>query len=571
MSRKTAWWVAAAVAAVAVGAAAVGAVALLVRGGTRSGAVFASGGYLAIDLAGEMPEAPAPSFGGLIESRATSIRGLVEAVDRAAHDGNVKGLLLRLGSLDAGWARVQELRDALVRFKRTGKPSWAHLESPGNLEYLLATGCSKIAVSPTAMLDVSGLAAEVTFYRGTLDKLGIQAQFEGIGKYKNAPNQLTERGFTEPHREQMNALVDGLFDQYVKAIAEGRGLTPEAVRALIDRGPFLAEQAKQAGLVDELLYRDQVEGRVPGGNRLAAAPYVRAGRGGGAFDRRPKLALVYAVGDLVPGESGDGPFGGTAGSDTIIEGLRAARRDASVRGVVLRVDSPGGSGAASDAIWREIQLTRREKPVVASMGDYAASGGFYVAMGADAIVAEPGTITGSIGVFSGKFSLRGLYDKLGISQETVQRGRNANLFSSYEPWSDEQRAKVRALNQSFYDTFVSKAAEGRHKSPVEIERLAQGRVWTGREAARSGLVDGLGGLDEAIRLARQRAHIPSGQGVQLVVLPERKGFFEALLERQEPAVEAWALGRRPASLVRFARALAEGGPIARLPFDLAIR
>jgi protease IV len=570
MSRKTAWLIAAGVAAVAIGAAAVGAVALAVRGGGRSGDVFAGGGYLAIDISGELPEGPPPSFGGFFETRPPSIRGLVEAVARAARDRRVKGLLLNVGSVGAGWARVQELRDALLRFKSTGKPSWAHLESAGNLEYLLATGCGKIAMAPTATLDVSGLEVEVTFFRGTLDKLGVEAQFEGVGKYKNAPNQLTERGFTAPHREQMEALVGGLFEQFLGAVAQSRGLEPEAVRALVDRGPFLAQEAKKAGLVDELLYHDEVESRVPGGNRMAPAPYVRAGRGG-AFDRRPKLALVYAVGDLMPGESQEGPFGTVAGSQTIIQGLRAAREDASVRAVVLRVDSPGGSGAASDAIWREVQLTRRVKPVVASMGDYAASGGFYVAMGADAIVAEPGTITGSIGVFSGKFSLRGLYGKLGISQETVQRGKNATLFSSYEPWDDAQRAKIRSLNQAFYDTFVSKAAEGRHKTAAEIEKLAQGRVWTGREAAASGLVDAIGGLDEAVRLARQRARIPAGQGVQLVVLPETKGFFEALVERQEPGVSIQALGRQPAALVRFAQALASGGPLARLPFDLAIR
>jgi protease-4 len=570
MSRRTAWLIAAGVAAVAIGAAAVGAVALAVRGGGRSTDVFAGGGYLAIDISGELPEGPPPNFGGFFETRPPSIRGLVEAVDRAARDRRVKGLLLRVGSVEAGWARVQELRDALLRFKSTGKPSWAHLESPGNLEYLLATGCGKIAMPPTATLDVSGLEAEVTFFRGTLDKLGVEAQFEGVGKYKNAPNQFTERGFTPPHREQMEALVGGLFEQFLSAVAQSRGLKPEAVRELVDRGPFLAKDAKQAGLVDELLYRDEVESRVPGGNRMPPAPYVRAGRAG-AFDRRPKLAVVYAVGDLMSGESQDGAFGNVAGSQTIIQGLRAAREDDSVRAVLLRVDSPGGSGAASDAIWREVQLTRRVKPVVASMGDYAASGGFYVAMGADAIVAEPGTITGSIGVFSGKFSMRGLYGKLGISQETVQRGRNASLFSSYEPWNDEQRAKVRALNQAFYDTFVSKAAEGRHKTAAEIEELAQGRVWTGREAAASGLVDALGGLDEAVRLARQRARIPAGQGVQLVVLPETKGFFEALMERQEPGVSIQALGRQPAALVRFAQALAGGGPLARLPFDLAIR
>lgn len=571
MSRKTtAWLVAAAIAAVALGAAAVGAVALLVRGGGgASSEVFAGGGYLAIELSGDMPEGP-PPVESLFESRPPSIRSLVEAVDRAAGDRRVKGLLLRIKPLATGWGRVQELRDALVRFRHSGKPSWAHLEDASNLEYYLATGCSKIAASPTSLVDVSGLAAEVTFFRGALDKLGVEAQFEGVGRYKNAPNQMTEKGFTEPHREQMNALVDSLFSQYVAAIAQSRGIQDDAVRALVDRGPFRAAEAREAGLVDELLYRDEVEARVPGGTRLAAGPFVRAARGG-AFDRRPRLALVYAAGDLMPGDSQESPFGRVAGADTIIRGLREARDDASVRAIVLRVDSPGGSGTASDAVWREVQLARRAKPVVASMGDYAASGGFYVAMGADQIVAQPGTITGSIGVFSGKLSLRGLYAKLGISQESVSRGRNAALFSSYEPWGEQERAKVREMNQAFYETFVSKAALGRKRTPEEIEAVAQGRVWTGREALDGGLVDALGGLDAAVRAASQRAGIAAGQDVQLVVLPESKGFFESLFQRQEEDLHARALGGPAASLLRWGWALCERGPIARLPFELSVR
>jgi protease-4 len=564
--------IAAGITAVALGAAAVGAVALVVRqgGGGRAGDfVGASGGYLTIELDGDMPEGPPPVV-SFFETRPPSVRALVEAVDRAAEDRRVKGLMLRIGSVGTGWARAQELREALVRFQRSGKPSWAHLEGGGNLEYFLATGCAKIAASPTAMLDVTGLAAEVSFYRGTLDKLGIQAQFEGVGKYKNAPNQVTERGFTEPHREQMEALVGALYEEYETAIAKSRRLEIETVRGLVDRGPFLAVEAKQVGLVDELLYEDEVERRVPGSSRIQPAPYVRAARGG-AFDRRPKLALVYAVGDLMPGESEQGPFGSVAGSETIIQGLRAAREDHSVRAIILRVDSPGGSGTASDAIWREVQLARRVKPVVASMGDYAASGGFYVAMGADEIVAQPTTITGSIGVFSGKLAMVGLYEKLGISQETVARGRNATIFSSYEPWTDEQRAKIRALNQAFYDTFVSKAAEGRKKTEAEIEKLAQGRVWTGVEAAEGGLVDRLGGLDAAIALARSRARIPADQDVQLVVLPASKGLWETLLEHQDDEVSVRFLGLRGSSLLRLARAISHGGPLARLPFDLAVR
>ena len=574
MKKRTAWLLAAGVAAVALGAAAVGAVALLVRGGRTSAGWVGGSGYLALDVSGEIPEEPSSGLSGFLEGRPPSMRALVEAVDRARQDPAVKGLLLRVGSVDSGWARVQELRDALVRFRRTGKPSWAHLESAGNREYFLATGCAKVAASPTAMLDVSGLAAEVTFYRGTLDKLGVEAQFEGVGKYKNAPNQLTEKGFTAPHREQMEDLVGTLFEQYVRGVAQGRGLAPEKVRDLVDEGPFEAARAKEAGLVDELLYRDQVEDRIPAANRVDPARYVRAGHG--FFDTRPKLALVYAAGDIIPGESQSSPFGGgLAGSDTIARGLRQAREDGSVQAIILRVDSPGGSGTAADAVWREVTLARRSKPVVVSMGDYAASGGYYIALGADASVAQPGTITGSIGVFSGKFSLRGLYGKLGISQETVRRGKNASLFSDWAPWTDEQRARIRELNEAFYRTFVSKAAEGRKKKPEEIEAVAQGRVWTGEEALAAGLVDGLGGLEAAVQLARDKARIPRGQDVQLVVLPQRKGLLETLLERQDEDVVARVAGRTlgpaAASLLRWATALGDRGPIARVPFELAVR
>jgi protease-4 len=570
MKKRTAWVLAAAVAALAVGAAAVGAVALLVRGGGR--APLALGGstpYLALDLSGELPEEPAAGLGSLFESHPPSLRTLVEAIDRAAGDPQLKGLVLRVGSIDVGWARLTELRDALVRFRRSGKPSWAHLEVAGNAEYYLASGCAKIAASPTALLDVTGLAAEVTFYRGTLDKLGVEAQFEGVGKYKNAPNQFTEKGFTAPHREQMEALVGSLFETYVRGVAEARGLTPDAVRAAVDAGPYDGPRAKAKGLVDEVLYRDEVESRLGISGRIGAGRYLKGARGFG-FDSRARIALVYAVGTILSGESQTSPFGGGfVGSDTVIRGLRQAVEDATVRAIVLRVDSPGGSGTASDAVWREIGLARRAKPVVVSMGDYAASGGYYISMNADVIVAEPSTITGSIGVFSGKFSLRGLYEKLGLSEDVVQRGRFARLFSSSQPWDEAERSRVREMNRSFYDTFVTKAAQGRKRSRAEIETVAQGRVWTGADALGAGLVDRLGGLDAAVAVARQKARLKGD--VSLVVFPARKGFFEMLMERQDEDVVARVLGPRAGLLLRSLAALGDGRPIARLPFELKVR
>lgn len=569
MTRRSVWIVAAGVTAVALGAAAVGALALVLRG---RGATFSNDSYLDLRLAGEVPEQPPRDLETFFERRPPSLRTLVESLDRAARDPAVHAVTVRIGSLpDSGWAKVQELREALARFRKSGKPVYAHLEGAGNREYYLATGCTKIYAVPTALLDITGLAAEVTFFRGSLDKLGIEAQFEGVGKYKNAPNQATERGFTEPHREQMEALLDSVFEQYLDALAQGRGKTPEEARALIDRGPYTAQQALAAGLVDELLYKDELEGRLKNAERLTPGPYLRTTRGLG-FDGRPRVALVYAVGEIVAGESQNGPFGGEglAGSDTVAGALRQARQDRGVKAIVLRVDSPGGSGTASDVIWREVQLARKEKPVVVSMGDVAASGGYYISMASDAIVAQPGTVTGSIGVFGGKLSLRGLYDKIGITREILTRGRHADLFSDYRPWDDEERAAIRGLMEAFYQDFIRKAAAGRKMDEQDVNAVAQGRVWTGAQALKRGLVDRLGGLSDALSLAKSKAGIAPDQDVTLVILPERKGVFDLLFQnRDEDALAGLSAEWR--ALVRLGCALQGGTLLARLPFDLRIR
>lgn len=572
MKRRTKWILASSVLAVAVGAAAVGALALLVRNPSAAGSLWGGESYLDIRLEGELPEAPAQDFGSFLERRPTSLRTLVESLDRAAKDPQVKALVVRVGFLpDAGWGKVQELRDGIARFRKSGKPAYAHLEFCGNKEYYLATACSRIYALPTAILQVSGLEAEVTFFRNTLDKLGVEAQFEGVGKYKNAPNTFTESSFTAPHREQMDALLDSLFDQYVSAIAAGRGKTRDEVLALIDNGPYDGEGALKAGLVDELLYKDQIDGRLQGTDRVTPGRYARASRGFG-LDGRPKVALVYAVGDIMPGESQAGSFGdGTAGSDTISSALREARNDDAIKAIVLRVDSPGGFGPAADVIRREVQMARETKPVVVSMGDLAASGGYYITIGSSAIVAEPGTITGSIGVFSGKFSLRGLYDKIGVTKEILARGRNASIFTEYRPWTAEERAKIRTQNVAFYEDFVRKVAAGRGRSFEEVDAVAQGRVWTGVDALHQGLVDRLGGLSEALDVAREKAKIAKDSEISLVVLPPHRGFLEMLWQRQEEEGVEQALPRDLRALLAWVRALAVDGPMARLPFQLRVR
>ncbi len=570
MRRRTVWVLVAGVAAVAIGAAAVGGLALVLRGQSGGGS-FGGNSYLYFDLTTEIPDQPPSELGSFLEKRAPSLKALVESFDRAATDDRVKAVVLRVGFLpDSGWGKVQELREAVSRFRKSGKPAYAHVEFCGNKEYYLASACTRVYAVPTALMDVTGLASEVLFLRGTLDKLGVQAEFEGVGRYKNAPNRYTETGFTDAHREQMEALLDSLFEQYLSGIAEGRGKTRAQMQAVLDAGPYDGRAALAAGLVDELIYGDQIEERLPKAERVTPARYIRSGRGF-SFDSRPKLALVYAIGDIVPGESQSSPFGGSfAGSDTVAAALREARKDSSIKAIVLRVDSPGGVGTAADVIWREVELAKKAKPLVVSMGDLAASGGYYIAMGSHGIVAQPGTITGSIGVFSGKFNLRGLYDKIGVTKEIVARGRHAGLFSEYRPWTEEERLRIRSLNEAFYSDFVGKAAKGRGKSYDDVHAIAQGRVWTGAEALRHGLVDRLGGLEAAVELAKEKAKIGRDQGVRLVVLPERKGLIDTLLERQEEGVQS-ALPSDLRALLQWALVLADGQPLARLPFELRVR
>jgi protease-4 len=572
MKKRTAWILVAGVAAVAIGAAAVGALALMLRG-SDGGSWAASGGYLYLNLQGEIPEQPPAELPSLFERRPAPIRVLVESLDRAAVDPKVTSMVLRVSFLsDVGWARVQELRDAILRFRKSGKPAYAHLEFCGNREYYLATACTKIYAVPTAIMDITGLRSETMFFANTLKKLGVEAQFEGVGKYKNAPNQFTETGFTPPHREQMEALLDSMYGQYMAGLQSGRNKTAEEVQAIVDNGPYDGQQALKAGLVDELVYEDQLRDRLKDATALAPGKYAKHSRGFGV-DRRPKIALIYAVGEITSGESQGSAFGGqSAGSDTVAAALREARKDDEVKAIVLRVDSPGGSGTASDVIWREVVLARKAKPVIVSMGDLAASGGYYIAMASDVIVAQPTTITGSIGVFGGKMTLRGLYDKVGLTKEILSRGQHADLFSDYRPWTDEERAKFRSLMTAFYQEFVTRAAEGRKKTYAEVDAVAQGRVWTGAEALSHGLVDRLGGLEVALGIAKERARIGKDQEVNLVVLPERKGFLETILERQEDSSEAMAvLPDDIRHVARWVRAMAQGDTLARLPFDLQVR
>jgi protease-4 len=482
------------------------------------------------------------------------------------------------------WGKVQEMRDAIVAFRKSGKHVTAFLEFGGDREYYLASAADRVFLMPTSSLDLTGVASYEMFFRGTLDKIGAYPDFVHIGDYKTAPNQLTQKGFTPAHREMAQSLNRDMYDQLVAGIADARKKSENEVRDLLDKGPFVAKEALDAGLVDDLAYEDELDDRVPelgdgkATRRMEGGDYQRTRPQSVGLRTRSRIAVLYVVGTIVSGRSGfDGVNGSVVGSETIIDQIRKIRDDASIKAIVLRIDSPGGSSVASDVIWRELKITRDEnpkRPIVTSMSDLAASGGYYIAMPTEAIVAQPGTLTGSIGIFGGKMVIGGTLDKVGVTTEAVVSGANAGIYSPFAPFTPAQREKVASFMDDFYRNFLTKVAESRKSTPEAIHAVAQGRVWTGRQALDHGLVDALGGLDAAVALAKEKAKIPANEEVQLVVYPERRGLLDALSEQFGGAGTAglWSMlagtseRRAMAALSAPTRLFRRGEPLALMPF-----
>jgi protease IV len=491
----------------------------------------ASNSTLVLRIGGDLSEMePGGVLGQFIEA-APTVRGMVEMIRKAKTDRRISSLVIKPAGAGALWGKVQEVRDAVADFRRSGKPVIAYLEFGGEQEFYLASACDKVFLMPIASLDLTGMASYELFLRGMLDKIGAYPDALHIGEYKTASNTLTEHTYTPAHREMAESLNTDLYQQLVRGIADGRHKSEAEVKSLIDHGPFLPEEALKAGLIDDLAYEDELDDKVKLGSGkikyVDMNDYRQVSPTSLGLNRGPKIAVLYAAGIIASGKSNyDSPSGTVVGSETLVDYLRKARADSAVKAIVLRIDSPGGSAIASDVIWREVMLTKNQKPVIASMSDVAASGGYYIAMPAHAIVAEPSTLTGSIGVVITKFVIDGTLKKLGLNMEGVSQGKYAQMYSPVRPFSPEERARVAENMQATYDTFVEKAAQGRNTTPEKIDAIAQGRVWTGRQAKQLGLVDELGGLDRAVAIAKQRAKIPQDSEVELVIYPPKKSFYE---------------------------------------------
>lgn len=551
---------------------------------------------LVLSITGDLPDyapedATAKLFG--IEQK-QSFSSLITQLRKAKVDERIGAILLDIDFPMIGWGKADELREAIKDFRTSGKPVYAYMEIGTNREYYIATSAEKIFLPPAGDLYIQGFAAQAQFYRGSLDKLGIEPQFLKIGKYKNAPDQYTEKEMTEGQREVINAVLDDYYTRIVNTISETRKKSPEDVKAIIDNAPYNAMQAKQQGLIDETFYREQVYAELK--NRLgykeedkirtvSTSEYREVPADSLGLNNGERVAVIYASGAITGGSSNRSPLGGeTVGSDTMVKSINEAAEDKSIKAIVLRIDSPGGSALASDLMWYAIENAKAKKPVVVSMSDVAASGGYYIACNANKIVAEPSTVTGSIGVFMGKPVLKGFYDWIGVSNEYVLRGKNAGIFRETVKWEGDELKKMQdSVNNIYFTNFVPKVAKGRGKTDEEVNTIGQGRVWTGNQAKEKGLIDEFGGLEKAIEIAKGLANLPADKDVRRVNFPEPRPFFETLFgggiytQTQEQKVQEELIKALPEDVrktLRYASILDQmkhGEAMMMLPYELEIR
>ena len=531
---------------------------------------------LVLKLDGDLPEiAPAEIPIPFFEAQTPlAIHDVWEIFRRAASDSRIKGIVLEPRGLGVGFAKLQEIHDEIVQFKKSGKPIVTFLRSPSARDYYLASATDRIFLGPEDELDLKGMRVESVFLTTGLDKIGVKVDVVHAGKYKDAGDMFTRTDMTPETREVLNAVLDQYYGNLIEVVAEGRKKQRDAIRAIVDQGPFVASEALSNGLVDQLGYEDQAienlksRAKSSGIERVSGKAYLKAPRSGGAAPNR--IALVVGEGEITTGSGNESADDRNFTSTSFVKLLRQVEDDSSIKGVILRIDSPGGDGTASDDILHEAKILGKKKPTVISMSDLAASGGYFVAVTGDPIVAYPNTLTGSIGVLMVRPNLHGLYDKLGIGKQQLTRGRFADLDSEYVPLSDDERRKLASQIDDFYKGFVGRVAEGRKRPFDQIEQLAQGRVWTGAQAKQNGLVDELGGIDRAIDLVKQKAHIGAGERVTLVPFPGKRSVFDVLFDRSEESTDVELRVKKLLGNIPI-QTLSRGGFLKLMPYSIQVK
>jgi len=538
--------------------------------------VVADGSTLVLHLEGELPEQPPVTLPipFLEDQQPMTMIETWQLLRKAAADSRIKALVLEPRELEVGWAKLEELRGSILTFKKSGKPVYAYLRGAGTKEYYVATAADRVFMAPEDELDVKGLRAELMFVKGTLDKLGVGLEFEHVGKYKDAPDMFTKTSPSPETLEVENQILDQYYGDIINVIAEGRKKQPDAVKALIDDGPFVGKNALDGGLVDELAFEDEMYGKLKDAaklesiKRVGERDYSKVEVAG--VDGKTRIAFIVGQGEITRGGTNESVGSDGITASGLVKLMRQVENDSSIKGVILRIDSPGGDGIASDDILHAAKSLSSKKPVVISMSDLAASGGYFIAMTGDPVVAYPNTLTGSIGVFFGKVNLKGLFDKVGLATYTLKRGRFADIDTSTAPLNDEQREKLKREIQTFYKGFVDRVAAGRKKPYDVVEPLAQGRVWLGAQAKQNGLVDELGGVDRAIEMVRDRAKISSSEKIVLVTYPPKRSLWDVLLNRSDDTSQVESI-LRPVIGKLPLRVLAHGGILRLMPFTVDVK
>ena len=543
------------------------------------------GSVLQLEIGGSYLEEPSVPFAArLFGERKLPLAALLSEMRKAEHDARLAAVVLRVRKLDIGWAKAQEIRDAITDLRSAGRHPTAYLEVEdygANLEYFVASAAEQVYLSPATRTPFVGMAAEYLFLGGLWEKLGVKIEMERVGEYKSAAETFTAKEMSEPNRVMANALLDSISQSFVHAVAESRGLAPEQVSAAIDAAPVTPPEMKQRNLIDGIAFLDEVIAKQGERPLVQAREYAAISPESVGIKPEATFALIYGTGAVVTGEGGSNSRGQPQlSAETVSRAFHDAAEDPSIRAIIFRVDSPGGSPLAADIVWRATQQARAKgKPVVASFSDVAASGGYYAACGADAIVAEPTTLTGSIGVFVLRPIIGGLLDKLGIGVASLTRGAHADLLLSTQPLKPDTRALVQTEVRAVYDLFVSRVAEGRNLGTGRVDEIGRGRVWTGVQARDVGLVDALGGLRAAVLKAKEKVGLRPGADVSLVAFPAPEPLAVQIREALQgttahAAVSDSPLPELPAPLRRalaWITSVPSGSPVLLPPFAVEIR
>jgi len=527
--------------------------------------------YLHLKLSGGLSEyaAPDPLEDALGQTK-MDIKKIRDVLEKAQVDDRINGVVLQIEFLGSGYAKIQELRQLIKHFQKSGKPIYGFLgpDMAFTRDYYVASACDSIIIPPSANLFLTGIGSEITFYKDFLKKIGVEAEFVQIGKYKNAPDVYTRKKMSDPHREVLTDLIGQYYDDVVKTIAQSRNIDDEQVERFINSiSGFTGREALELGLVDRTGYisdfEDEFSQTSKKPTKLSGTDYARVPASSLDIRNKSRIAVINCVGVIASGSDRDDPyFGKIMGAQTLTSDLQKAAKSKSIKAIILRIDSPGGSATASEAMWQAIKKAAKHKPVIASVSDYGASGGYYIAMAADTMLVTPNSMVGSIGIYAGKFNLSGLYDKLDLQNETIKAGRNAALFSTMQPWTDSERAIIQKLIGDFYQDFVQKTADSRNMTFEQVDALAQGHVWTGNDAVERNLFDGTGYFYTAVEIATQMAGIDSSESVRLVYYPREKSWlgeissvFSSITDQKNPlaALEEFLgqIQNRPLALLPF--------------------